>query len=96
MVPTTYTDINNNFWHVHQFTASSNEVVSNMLPAVYFRFDLSPVTVRYWQYKENFNHFLIQICAIIGGIFSVTGIIDALIHQSVLYLLKSAKNDSLE
>lgn len=58
-----------------------------MLPAVYFRFDMSPVTVRYWQYKQNIWHFLIQICAIVGGIFSVTGIIDALIHKSVAMLI---------
>ena len=63
-----------------------------MLPAVYFRFDLSPVTVRYWQYKEEFSHFFVQICAIIGGIFAVTGIIDGLIHKSVLYLLKGGSS----
>lgn len=54
------------------------------------RFDMSPVTVKYWQYKENLWHFLIQICAIIGGIFSVTGIIDALIHKSIAAILRKA------
>jgi hypothetical protein len=51
---------------------------------------MSPVTVKYWQYKENLWHFLIQICAIIGGIFSVTGIIDALIHKSIAAILRKA------
>jgi hypothetical protein len=51
---------------------------------------MSPVTVKYWQYKENLLHFLIQICAIIGGIFSVTGIIDALIHKSIAAILRKA------
>jgi len=69
------------------------------LPAAFFkyfyfmkniRFDMSPVTVKYWQYKENLLHFLIQICAIIGGIFSVTGIIDALIHKSIAAILRKA------
>lgn len=63
-----------------------------MLPTIYFRFDLSPVTVRYWQYKEVFTHFFVQICAIIGGIFAVTGIIDGIIHKSVLFLLKGGNS----
>lgn len=91
IVPTTYIDISGNEFFVNQFTSNSNEVdATNSLPAVYFRFDMSPVTVKYWQYKENLLHFLIQICAILGGIFSVTGIIDALIHKSVVAILRKA------
>jgi len=95
VVPTTYEDINKKTYHVHQFTSNTNEVVTNMVPATYFRFDLSPITVRYWQYKQNIFHFLIQICAIIGGIFTVTGIIDALVHKSVVALLKKAEMGKL-
>ena len=65
------------------------------LPAVYFRFDMSPVTVKYTQYKESMLHFIIQICAIIGGIFSVTGIIDALVHKSVVAILRKANMGKL-
>jgi len=95
VVPTTYEDMNKNTFHVHQFTSNGNEVVTNMVPAVYFRFDLSPITVRYWQYKQNIFHFLIQICAIIGGIFTVTGILDALVHKSVVAILKKAEMGKL-
>jgi len=95
VVPTTYEDINKNTYYVHQFTSNGNEVQTNMVPAAYFRFDLSPITVRYWQYKQNIFHFLIQICAIIGGIFTVTGIIDALVHKSVVALLKKAEMGKL-
>ncbi len=66
-----------------------------MLPAVYFRYDMSPITVQYKQYKEKFLHFLIQLCAIVGGIFTVTGIIDGLIHTSVAHLLKKANMGKL-
>lgn len=96
VVPTTYVDMSSNVYYVNQFTSHSNEVPSSMmLPAIYFRFDMSPVTVKYWQYKDNFLHFLIQICAIIGGIFSVTGIIDALVHKSVVAILKKANMGKL-
>jgi len=95
VVPTTYQDMAGKEFFVHQFTSNTNEVVTNMVPATYFRFDLSPITVRYWQYKQNIFHFLIQICAIIGGIFTVTGILDALVHKSVVALLKKAEMNKL-
>jgi len=56
---------------------------------------LSPVTVKTQQYKENFYYFLIQICAIIGGVFTITGIIDALVHESVSVILKKANMGKL-
>lgn len=96
IVPTTYTDIGGTSYYANQFTYNANELHSNMmLPAVYFRFDMSPITVKYMTYKENFLHFLIQLCAIIGGIFTVTGIIDAMIHTSVAHLLKKANMGKL-
>lgn len=96
IVPTTYVDINGVSYYANQFTYNANELHSNMmLPAVYFRFDMSPITVKYKTYKENFLHFLIQLCAIIGGIFTVTGIIDAMIHTSVAHLLKKANMGKL-
>jgi hypothetical protein len=72
-----------------------------MLPALYFRYsnqnclknryDLSPVTVKFTMRKESFFRFLVQICAIIGGIFTVAGIIDAVIHKSMVAILKKAE-----
>jgi len=96
IVPTTYLDMKGKEYYVNQFTSNSNEVVAQMsLPTIFFRFEFSPVTVKYWQYKENFLHFLIQICAIIGGIFSVTGIIDALVHKSVVAIMRKANMGKL-
>jgi len=45
--------------------------------------------------KESFFHFLVQICAIIGGIFTVAGIIDLVIHRSVAHILKKAEMGKL-
>jgi Endoplasmic reticulum vesicle transporter len=38
VVPTTYEDIKGKKYYVHQFTSNSNEMVTNMLPAAYFRY----------------------------------------------------------
>ncbi|CAK74245.1 unnamed protein product (macronuclear) [Paramecium tetraurelia] len=88
VVPTTYVDVSGNEYYVHQFTANSNEVLTDHLPAAYFRYDLSPVTVKFLQYRESFLHFLVQICAILGGVFTIASIVDGMIHKSVVALLK--------
>ena len=37
--------------------------------------------VRYHETKMGFLHFLTSVCAIVGGIFTVSGIIDAFIYH---------------
>jgi len=51
------------------------------LPAIFFRYDLSAITVKTKQYKETLFHFFIQICAIVGGVFTVVGILDSIVNK---------------
>ena len=37
--------------------------------------------VRYKETKMTFLHFLTSVCAIVGGIFTVSGIVDAFIYH---------------
>jgi hypothetical protein len=37
--------------------------------------------VKYTETKMSFLHFLTSVCAIVGGIFTVAGIIDAFIYH---------------
>lgn len=90
VVPTTYIALDGQAYQAHQFTANSNEVeASMMIPAVFFRFDLSPILVKYIQVKERIFHFFIEICAIIGGIYTVTSVILSMIINSVTLFLKN-------
>ena len=66
--------------YISDFSAQQNILM--------FNYELSPITVSYTQLKENFFEFLVQICAIIGGVFTVAGIIDAMIHRSVSAIFK--------
>ncbi|KAM3127184.1 hypothetical protein pb186bvf_020703 [Paramecium bursaria] len=95
VVPTTYTDVSGNEYFVHQFTANSNQVETNNLPAVYFRYDLSPVTVKFSQYRESFLHFLVQICAIVGGVFTIASVLDGMVHKSVVHILRKMEMGKL-
>ncbi len=82
VVPTVYTDIDKNSYFVHQFTSNSNEMESRMMiPTIFFRYDISPIVMKIDQYKESMFHFFVQICAIIGGMFTVVGILDNIIHR---------------
>jgi len=84
VVPTSYIDINKKTFDVNQFTSNSNEVPINMtIPTIYFRYDLAPILVKFEQFKESFFEFFVQICAIIGGIYSVIGIIDTLVNRII-------------
>ena len=90
IVPTKYVSYKNEI-NDYQYTYNSYEERGiHEMPSMNFRYDLSPITVEYKLYKETFLNFLINIFAILGGVFTVTGIIDAIIHQSVVILLRKA------
>ena len=65
------------------------------MPSMHFRYDLSPITVEYKLYKNIFLNFIINIFGILGGVFTVTGIIDAIIHKSVVILLRKAEMNKI-
>ena len=96
IVPTKFLTYSGKEINNYQYTYSSfAEFTINEMPSIYFRYDLSAITVEYKQYKETFLNFFINICAILGGIFTVTGIIDAIIHKSVVLLLRKAEMNKI-
>ncbi|OMJ83548.1 hypothetical protein SteCoe_15516 [Stentor coeruleus] len=95
VVPTTYKTLQDQEYYVHQFTANSNEYRSEGAPAVFFRYDLSPVTVKFSQVQESFFHFIVQVCAIVGGIFTVAGLIEGFVHNSIASVLKKRNEGKL-
>lgn len=91
VVPTTYRALDQPPVHVYQFTANSNKIQNQQMPSLYFRYDFSPVTVRYTEKRESTSHFLVQICAVIGGVFTVAGLLDGILHKSIVVLAKKAQ-----
>ena len=53
-----------------------------VMPAIWFRYDLSPITVKYTEKRPPFYTFLTMMCAIIGGTFTVAGIIDSMLFTA--------------
>jgi hypothetical protein len=91
VVPTTYRPLDTPSVNVYQFTANSNRIVNQQMPSLYLRYDFSPVTVRYTEKREATSHFLVQICAVIGGVFTVAGLLDSVLHKSIVVLAKKAQ-----
>lgn len=87
VVPTSFAYLDGNTVNTNQFSVTEHikpaEVGQQQLPGVFFFFELSPIMVQFQQKKQGFLHFLTQLCAIIGGVFTVAGMIDKLLHTSI-------------
>ena len=69
LVPSSFIDLRQKKTDFYQYTANHNVVVYEN-PSVYFRFDLTPTTIRFTETQAPFLHFLVQVSAILGGIVS--------------------------
>ena len=50
------------------------------LPAIYFLYDLSPIMVAIKDARASFAHLLVRLCAVIGGVFAITGRLSAFLY----------------
>ncbi|XP_064600110.1 endoplasmic reticulum-Golgi intermediate compartment protein 1-like [Liolophura sinensis] len=87
IVPTVFEDSRNNMYFPFQYTFSHRDVIQQghggiRMPAIWFRYQLSPITAKYHEKRKPFYHFLTTVCAIIGGTFTVAGIIDSCIFTA--------------
>ncbi|KAM7492681.1 hypothetical protein LguiA_035602 [Lonicera macranthoides] len=71
----------------YEYTAHSSLVESHTIPAAKFHFELSPMQVIVTENPKSFSHFITNVCAIIGGVFTVAGIVDSIL-QSTMRLVK--------
>lgn len=88
IVPTTYRETNGQLINSNQFSVTEHERVllpnsRGGLPGLFFIYDFSPIMVSFTEHQTSFAHFLTSICAIVGGIFTVAGIIDSFIFHAV-------------
>lgn len=93
IVPTTYTSVTGETVYSNQFSVTKHSKIVNALgdsglPGVFVMYELSPMMVKYTEKQRSFMHFLTGVCAIIGGIFTVAGLIDSMIYHSARALQK--------
>ncbi|KAK6925618.1 Endoplasmic reticulum vesicle transporter, C-terminal, partial [Dillenia turbinata] len=86
IVPTEYRYISKEVLPTNQFSVTEyfspmNEF-DRMWPAVYFLYDLSPITVTIREESRSFMHFITRLCAVLGGTFALTGRVLDLFHHN--------------
>lgn len=60
--------------------------MSQGIPAIFFRYELSPIRIVYNIDMMSFPTFLVRVCAIIGGIYTVSSIFESVVRNSISIL----------
>lgn len=46
-------------------------------------YDILPIVVQFSEKKQAFYHFITQLCAIVGGVFTVAGIVASVTDKGI-------------
>ncbi len=68
----------------YEYTAQSHVYISDHdeTPAAKFTYDQSPIQIVVTEKPKAWYHFLTAVCAVVGGVFTVAGIIDGIVHHT--------------
>ena len=84
VVPTRYEYVNGTILSTNQFSSTEHsrklQGLQRGLPGVFFFYDLSPIMVTFQEKQNSFAHFVTSVCAIVGGVFTVMGLVDSFIY----------------
>ena len=64
-----------------QFKSAHDPTKGFVLPGVFFIYDISPIMVKFTEKRPSLAYFLTSLCAIVGGVFTVAGIIDSILYS---------------
>jgi len=97
IVPTTYARADGGTFASNQFSVTRHQKATGILsgeggmPGVFFSYELAPFMVKYSEKEKSLGHFLTGLCAIIGGVFTVAGILDKLVYSSARIIQKKVE-----
>jgi len=91
VVPTAYHYISGKILETNQFSVTEHfrtvkKAEGQGLPGVFVFYELSPIMVQFTEQRKSLAHFLTQLCAILGGVFTVAGMIDRVIYGAMKQL----------
>jgi len=97
VVPFQYSFLDGESQHTYLYKANYNEyrprkvewyegkadafIDTQLVPNAVFHYDISPVMVQVQEETQAFATFVTKICAVIGGIYTVFGLVDNLIYH---------------
>lgn len=89
LVPTLFTGRDRREVYTHQYSVTDNEKNVMVrkgelagLPGVFLVYEFTPFMVQKIEKVVPLSHFFTSVCAIIGGVFTVAGMIDAVLYRS--------------
>ncbi|KAL5972741.1 Protein disulfide-isomerase 5-4 [Asimina triloba] len=72
----------------YEYTSHSSLAHSPDIPVAKFHFVPSAMQVLITENERSFSHFITNVCAIIGGVFTVAGILDSIMHNTMRLMKK--------
>jgi len=66
----------------HSMSKQGTHGGANIQPGVTFKFDFSPIAVKLKETRRTFLQFLTGVCAILGGVFALSGLVNNLVYRS--------------
>lgn len=101
LVPTLFT-ARDRVVYTHQYSVTDNEKNVMVrkgelagLPGIFLVYEFTPFMVQKIEKVVPISHFLTSVCAIIGGVFTVAGMIDAVLYRSYRGLTKVSMKNQL-
>jgi len=92
IVPMKYVTINGATVLSNQYSATHHHKAINLvrasrgeeqgLPGMFVTYEISPLMVEVTEHSRSLPHFLTGVCAIVGGVFTIAGIVDSLVYNS--------------
>merc|ERR1711920_376037 len=88
--------------YTHQYSVTDNEKNVMVrkgelagLPGIFLVYEFTPFMVQKIEKVAPVSHFLTSVSAIIGGVFTVAGMIDAILYRSYKGFRKSGKKNGV-
>ena len=83
MIPSSFSFVSGEEGELYLYTANNRfNVRSGATPSLSIGIDISPMRMFYREYHEGWTTFLTSTCAVIGGVFTVFGMVVAMLDTS--------------
>jgi len=71
----------------HQFSVTRMErdvmAGASGIPGLFFQYEFSALMVQYEERKKPLSYFIVSLCAIIGGVYTVASLVDSFIYNGI-------------
>jgi len=82
-VDQTNPEVEDTMMEAYQFRASQTIKTEPGMPAIFFRYELSPIRIQYTMSLPSIQNYLVRVCAIIGGVYAVSSIIESALRNTL-------------